>query len=395
MVQNAMSERGWRGTITPRSLMVGAIALVTIGGAAIYMAQRSQVPAAPPPVTTALKPKTVTALGRLEPQGEVINLSAPTSTNGNRVEQLLVQEGDRVKKGQIIAILDGYDRLKAALAEAEEQIRVAEAQLAQVEAGAKQGEILAQQAEIARLAANQQGELEAQRATIARLAAEVANAEVENQRYEALYRDGAVSASQRDSKRLTLETARRSLQQAEVTAQRLQSVRSPELAVATATLNRIAEVRPVDVAVAQVDVDRAIAAANQARASLEQATVKAPQDGIVMKLHTRAGEVVGSNGIAELGQTSQMMAVAEVYQSDVSKVKPGQGAIVTSDSIPGELRGTVQRIGWQVQRQQVINSDPSENIDARIVEVYVALDAASSQKAAKFTNLQVQVVIQQ
>jgi HlyD family secretion protein len=146
--------------------------------------------------------------------------------------------------------------------------------------------------------------------------------------------------------------------------------------------------------VAAVEVDRAIAAANQAKADLDRAYVKAPQDGMVMKIHTYAGEVVSAtDGIVELGQTRQMDAVAEVYQSDFSKVKVGQKARITSDSLPGALTGTVARTGWQIQRQNVINTDPSANIDSRIVEVHVALDAESSRQAAKFTNLQVQVAI--
>jgi HlyD family secretion protein len=68
---------------------------------------------------------------------------------------------------------------------------------------------------------------------------------------------------------------------------------------------------------------------------------------------------------------------------------------VTSDSIPGQLHGTVDWIDSQVRRQQVINTDPTSNTDARIVEVHVALDQASSQKAAKLTNLQVTAVIEQ
>jgi HlyD family secretion protein len=67
---------------------------------------------------------------------------------------------------------------------------------------------------------------------------------------------------------------------------------------------------------------------------------------------------------------------------------------VTSDSLPGELQGTVDWIGSKVLRQNVVNTDPSENIDARVVEVHVRLNEASSQKAAKFTNLQVKVVIE-
>ncbi len=67
---------------------------------------------------------------------------------------------------------------------------------------------------------------------------------------------------------------------------------------------------------------------------------------------------------------------------------------VTSDSFPDQLQGTVEWIGAQVQRQNTVNTDPSENIDARVVEVHVRLDHTSSQKAAKFTNLQVKAVIE-
>ena len=67
---------------------------------------------------------------------------------------------------------------------------------------------------------------------------------------------------------------------------------------------------------------------------------------------------------------------------------------LSSNSLPGELVGTVDWVGWQVQRQNIINSDPTENIDSRVVEVHVRLDEASSQKAAKFTNLQVKAVIE-
>ena len=88
-----------------------------------------------------------------------------------------------------------------------------------------------------------------------------------------------------------------------------------------------------------------------------------------------------------------MYAVVEVYQSDVSKIRPQQQVKISSNSLPGQLQGKVDWVGWKVQRQNVINSDPSENIDSRVVEVYVQLDQASSEKAAKFTNLQVKAVI--
>ena len=344
---------------------------------------------APPQITT------VTALGRLEPEGEVIRLSAPTSNSGNRVEQVLVQEGDRVQAGQVIAILDSRDRLQAAYEQAQEEVNVAQAQLAITQAGAKQGEIDAQRAEIARLEAQWQGDIEAQEATVARLTAELQNADAEFTRYQSLYQEGAESAINLDRKRLELDTARKRVEEANAVLARIQSTSPAQLNQAQARLDQIAEVRPVDIQAKQAEVDRAIAAMQQAEAELNQAYVRSPIDGEVLDIHTRAGEVVSSEGIAEIGQTQRMYAIAEVYQSDINRVQPGQRVQVTSDSIPGELLGTVERIDSQVKRQAIVNTDPSANIDSRVVEVHIALDAASSQQAAKFTNLQITAVIEQ
>lgn len=391
MVQNAI-EKG-SSPVRNRWIITATITLC-VGSTTVGLWRNSGSSTQPQPVTVS-EPivKTVTALGRLEPKGEVIQLSAPASSQASRVEQLLVKEGDRVTTGQTIAILDSRDRASAAVAEAEAQVRVAQAELAQIQAGAKRGEIAAQQAAIARLDAQHQGDVAAQAATVARLQSQVQNAAVENQRYRSLYQEGAISASERDSKRLTLATAQKSLQESQAVLRRIQTTSSPELGEAKANLARIAEVRPTDVQAAEAEVNRAKAAVSQAKADLEQAFVKSPQNGAVLSINTRPGELIGDSGIVEIGQTDPMYAVAEVYQSDISRVRSGQSVRVTSDSLPG-LQGTVERIGAQVQRQNIINTDPSENIDARVVEVHVRLDRTSSQKAAKFTNLQVKAVIE-
>ncbi|OIP71541.1 MAG: HlyD family secretion protein [Oscillatoriales cyanobacterium CG2_30_44_21] len=372
------------------------LALVAAIAGGLYLNRQAQISqqlsqdAATPLIIT-----TVTALGRLEPQGEIVKLAAATSTQENRISKLLVKEGDRVKSGQVIAILASRDRLQAALNQAQKDVQVVQARLAQVEAGAKTGAVGAQQAEITRLGANQSAAIASQRANVERLAAEVQNAQIEAQRYQSLSNQGAISNSQQDSKQLVLATAQRSLQQAEAELTRLETTQQPELDRAIATLDQISEVRPVDVDVLVAELDRAITAVQQAEANLEQTYVRAPQDGVVMDIHTHAGEVISSNGIVEIGQIDRMYAIAEVYQSDIQKIRIGQSVLCTSEAIPEKLTGTVERIDRKVRRQTVINTDPSKNIDDRVIEVHIKLDQASSQIAANFTNLQVQVEISQ
>lgn len=187
----------------------------------------------------------------------------------------------------------------------------------------------------------------------------------------------------------TTVTGSKQIQEAKVVLARIQNTSSKQISSAVATLDRIAEVRPVDVAAASAQVDEALAAVQIARAQLDMATVRATEDSVVLEIHTRPGELISSEGIVELGQTQQMTALLEVYETDIGKVKLGQSAKLFADSLPDGLSGKVTEIGVQVKRQNVINSDTSANIDARVVEVRVRLDSTSALLVAGLTNLQV------
>ncbi len=408
-------------------------AIIALGGVSAYTIGKLRTPLS----KTVSKPevvipeiKSVTALGRLEPKGKLVKVSAPTSTQENRLEQLLVKEGDKVTAGQVIAILDGQSRLEADIAKAEQQVKIARANLAKVKVGAKSGEIAAQKAAIARLEAQLEGDKAAQKDTVIRLTAqlegdkaaqkatiesieaELRNAEVEYERYRQLNDNGAISRSTFDSKRLALEIAQKKRNEAKAILQRIDATGkkqiseaqtvlnrtiatgNKQISEAKATLEKIAEVRPVDVLAAEAEVADAIAAVNLAKEKLKQVYVRSPQDGEVLEIHTRPGEVVSNNGIVEIGQTSQMYAVAEVYQTDISKVRPGQKVTVISNSLPNKIYGSVDWISSKVRRQNEINTDPSENIDAKVVEVYVKFNKASSEIASKFTNLQIEAEIE-
>ena len=337
--------------------------------------------------------KTVTALGRIEPEGEVIKLSAPVSGEGSRVEKILIQEGDMVKVGQAIAILDNSDRLQAELTEAKAEVRIIQSKIAQIQAGVKQGEITAQKAIIDRLTVESQGDIDTQKATLEKLQAELLNAESENKRYQELYTEGAISASQRDSKSLNVETAKKSLEAAQSQLKKLELSSQQRKKEASATLDQISEVRKVDVEAAIAELNRAEVLVKKATINLQKAYVKSPQNGQVFEIHTHPGELITNNGIADIGKTSQMYVVAEVYESDITKILQGKQVRIVGDIFPQELQGKVEKIGLQVRKQNLTNTDPSSNIDNRIVKVHIRLNTASSQQAAKFTNMQVKVII--
>lgn len=181
----------------------------------------------------------------------------------------------------------------------------------------------------------------ATQADVARLEAELRNAQAEGQRYDRLFKEGFVSTSERDLWKTKVDTLRAQLE--------------------------------------------------RAKAELEQAVVRSPISGRVLDVHAREGERVGLDGIAELGQTDAMYAIAEVYETDVPRVRLGQRAIVTSPALPQPVAGTVDRIGLKVGKKDVLSVDPAARTDARVVEVRILLDDPA--QVAGLTHLEVDVTI--
>ncbi len=404
------------------------IALLLLGGILYKLksnqSQSTTTEVVDPTVVEELQRPAVTALGRIEPMGEVIKLSPPPALGGTKVDRLLVKDGDRVEAGQTVAILDDYKRKQAAIEVATQEVQVSKANLAIIKAGAKTGEIQAQQATIERLEAELKSEIVAQqanisglqaqltretqvqRAAIVRLKSELENAQIEFSRYQKLANDGAITLSDLDRRRTTLETAQQRVREAEGNLERIsetltQSINeakaldrqsidilNKQIAEARANLDRIMEVRTVDVTKAEAEVQKAIASLQQAQAELELSEIKAPTAGQILKVHAYPGEAIDTNeGIAELGQTQQMMVVAEVYESDIAKVKIGQEATMISESgaFESQLKGTVSEIGWQVGKKDVLDSDPAADVDVRVVEVNIKLDEESTKTVSNLT----------
>jgi HlyD family secretion protein len=144
------------------------------------------------------------------------------------------------------------------------------------------------------------------------------------------------------------------------------------------------------VAVATADVAAAEATVAQARRDLELAEVRAPRAGTILDIAVREGEKAPADGLLRLGETEQMEAAVEVFQSMAPRVDVGQKVSIVSEVLgKTALSGTVSHVGTLVGRQSVTADDPAANTDARIVEVVVQLDRSSSGRAARFVGLEV------
>jgi HlyD family secretion protein len=387
--QPLIKSNGWW------SIMLTAATAVIASTISVYSFSQYQLKSQLDSPTRSTSPviTAVTALGYLEPEGKVIRLSAPNSQGGVRVAKLLVNQGSWVRQGQTIAILDSYYPRLAALEKAQKQVLVAQASLNQVKAGAKTGDISAQKAIIARLEADLDGAISVQKATITRLKAELRNVESENQRYQQLYKIGAISASESEAKNLRVEIIQQQYKEAKADHKRIVENIQKQLMEAKAKFKSITEVRPTDVQVAQANVESAKSSVKQAQAELELSSVRSPISGQILKINTRPGEIVSATGIADLGRTQQMYVVAEIYETNIKKVRLGQSAVITSDALPKELHGIVTDIGLQVGKQNIFNNLQADT-DNKIVEVKIRINNMEDhKKITALTNLQVQVRI--
>ena len=148
-----------------------------------------------------------------------------------------------------------------------------------------------------------------------------------------------------------------------------------------------------DVALAEARLAGVRAAAAKALADAELARVRAPIAGTILRIFVRPGDQVGADGVLEMADLSKLEVVADVYETDLPRVRLGASAEVV---VPGEAQrfaAQVNAIGWTVRRQTQASNDPVAAVDARTVEVRLTLDEAGAAALRRRSNMQVQVAI--
>ena len=335
----------------------------------------------------------VNGLGRLEPQGDIVQLSAPEGHY--RLKQWLVEEGAEVQAGQKIAVMYGVDQVQAAILNARSNVAIAQANLAKVRAGTDPGQVRAQQSQIQTLQDQLAGDILVQQTTLARLQTELAQAETDYQRVNTLFESGAISHMELDSQQLYREQVQRQVQEAQATLMRTQTTGASKIQEAHATLTSMSEVRNVDVAIAEAELQQAQSALQQAEVESEMLYVRSPIDGQLLKVNTKPGETVGAGGLANIGQTQHMHVIAEIHEGDIRHVQIGQQATITSDSngFSGDLKGQVDSIGLQIEKPETVNDSAISRTDVSVIQVGIKLDHADSDRVKALSQMQVRVAI--
>ena len=225
---------------------------------------------------------------------------------GGRIDEVAVEEGDRVSAGDLLAAVDparGRDRL----AQADAQIAQAEADLARLRNG------------------NRPQEVAQARARVAAAEAALANARADYNRREPLVAEGAVSRDLWDQTRAELRRAE---------AQLAEASQAASLASAGA--------RREDVAAAEARLQAARAQRASVDTDLGDTRLEAPVEGTVVTRAVEPGSLVQPGMSAFTIAIDRPLRVrAYVAEPDLSRIAPGMKVLVRADGNPKVYEGTI------------------------------------------------------
>lgn len=320
-------------------------------------------------------PSMLIASGRIE--AYETNIGAKT---GGRIARILVREGDRIKRGQVVAVMEDAEvnqQLQGAIAQvnaarqdeaqarwevsvAESRIQEAESNLAQSREDSQgrvsqaESEVAASQAQVDRARA----QLVQAEAEVKRARAQLKLALADRDRYVQLGLEGVVSRQQLDQVQSNADTARATLEAAKATAiaqssavqaaqRQLQAARGNLTRVRSTALNPAIRESQLEayrqqkaqaqarLAAAQAQVQGAIASQQQLQERLDSFSVKSPIDGIVQARPLEPGAVVTSGKtLLTAIDPKDIYMRAYVPEGDIGKIYTGKSARVFLDSDP-------------------------------------------------------------
>ena len=301
----------------------------------------------------------ISARGRVEGlHSQEIKLAARTF---GRIRAIRVSDGDRVKKNQVVAVLENEDS-KARVEEARAQWARSQAALERLLKGARPEE------------------REARRAEMAEAQALAENAAQQHERARQLFESGGIVSQ------AALDRAQGYRKAAEA---RLASARERYKLI-------MAPPRSEDVAAARADVQLANARLRGAQDYLDNTIVRSPVDGVVVKRFMNPGEAIAyealSRPILSVSDTSKLMVRAEIDETDIGKIKLGQKASITADAFPGRsFTARVVRISGGMGKKEILTDNPMDKVDTEILETFLELEPDAPLRVGLRVDLYIQL----
>ena len=287
-------------------------------------------------ITASSNAQHIASLGRIEPGERVLQIAAPA---GSIVNELRVRRGEKIEAGHVLATLRDTPIYQAKVAYAEQRLMMAQTEWKIMESGERPEAVRAQEA------------------LIAALEAEMRLINIRSERYGSLLQKSHISQDSFD------EIAS---QQGVIDA-RIQRERS--------ILESLRSGRVEDVHKAEIAVRLAQAQLEEAQAALALQQIRSPIHATVLDIHAWPGESVGEDGaLVSLGDTDNMMVLAEVYESDVPRLQIGQRATFRGQAFEGELEGYVKEIQPYFEKSRIFSIDPADHADRRILIVRIQPD---------------------
>lgn len=294
----------------------------------------------------------VTASGEIKPRN-YINIGS-NAQGASRITDIEVLEGQRVRKGQLLAKLESI--------QPEAQVAAQKANLASSEADSSASEAFLRAAE---------ENIKTAQAAIERAKSEQERAGADFERAKQLFEEKLIARQEFDQRKSSFEGLGASVREAEARVLQLRAQRAQAFAQLTATQRRIT--------VAQANL-------RQAADVLQRTMATSPIDGVVTNLPVRVGETVvpgiqnsAASLIMTIADMSIITAEVKVDETDIVNVTLGQKTEISIDAIPGrKFVGKVIEIGnTAILRSTGLAASQSaiSSQEAKDFKVVIALEA--------------------
>ena len=146
-----------------------------------------------------------------------------------------------------------------------------------------------------------------------------------------------------------------------------------------------------DTEVRLANIKAAKAAAEKARIQLTTARITSPLNGTLIRIYSWPGMRETNDGLALIGRTNQMQAWAQVFQSDIRKLRIGQSATIRPESggFQGTITGKLNTIVSNVSDRDLFAVNSNNDVNARVVLVKLSIDKKDINKVKRLSGLNV------